>query len=153
MVNLSVLTLYYCVVLFIPFNQSNCSAEGFSALLVPHWGVCLGVFWSRRAQTVLWVSRQEWNWMLKWLNASSVMRKCLKLSAAAWTKRSGLIKTRIFCVPPRQSRRRSKRSCFHGETNSCSLTLCLHYTKVWCLKHVCGHCYVYVLVSVLWKEL
>lgn len=81
------------------------------------------------------------------LNASSVMRKRLKLSAAAWTKHSGLIKTRIFCVPPRESRQRSKRSCFQGETNSCSFTLYLPYTSLWTLFCVC------VLVSVFWKEL
>lgn len=46
------------------------------------------------------------------LNASSVMRKCLKLSEAARTKCSSLIKTPIVCVPQTQNRLRSQKVKF-----------------------------------------
>lgn len=100
--------------------------------------MCLGVFWSSRVQTVLWVSRREWNWMLKWLNAKCQLSN-EKLSEAVRSSPGQmlpvLIKTPIVGVP--QTERSLKRSSFQEVRNICSFAqwhLCISQSMFMCLS-------------------
>lgn len=98
--------------------------------------MCLGVFWSSRVQTVLWVSRREWNWMLKWLNAKCQLSN-EKLSEAVRSSPDQmlpvLIKTPIVGVPQTESRTLSKKVKLSGSEKH-FFWLCISQSMFMCLS-------------------
>lgn len=106
----------------------------FSSLVSVPCRVCLGVFWSSRVQTVLWVSRREWNWMLKWLNAKCQLSN-EKLSEAVRSSPDQmlpvLIKTPIVGVPQTESITLSKKVKLSGSEKHFFIrpVTSLHFTE------------------------